>query len=80
MATVVLSQTASWNPALTNGYRDRYATVGGRYFKVSAEFLYTPWFISEITADGEWIPDGFSGIAFTLAEARTQISDATATS
>lgn len=76
MTAPVLSQTAPWNPALVNGYRTRYTEVGGRFFKVSAEFLYTPWYVEEITRDGEWMPDGFSVIVFTLAEAREKIAGA----
>jgi hypothetical protein len=77
MGHIVLSQIASWNPKLTNPYRTRWATAGGRYFEVRADFLYTPWFVSEVTAEGEWMPEGFSSIAFTLAEARAQIAEAT---
>lgn len=72
-----LSKVAPWNPALINGYRDRYATAGGRYFKVSAEYLYTPWFVSEIDADGNYIDTPEGGVCFTLAEARTFIEQLT---
>lgn len=76
---IVFSQTAPWNPRLTNPYRTRYATAAGRYFKVEADGLYTPWFISEITADGEWIVTGASGLAFNLNEARKAIENAVTT-
>lgn len=75
---IVLSQTASWNPKLMNPYRTRWATAAGRYFEVRAEYLGGVWFINEVTADGEWIPEGFGAVAFTLAEAREKIAAATA--
>lgn len=53
MARVVLHQTAPWNPRLRNGYRERYAQVGGRYFKVSADGLRSWWWCEEIDADGQ---------------------------
>ncbi|WNN96008.1 hypothetical protein SEA_HIRKO_58 [Arthrobacter phage Hirko] len=73
---VKLTQVASWNPSLTNPYRTRYATAGGRYFEIRADGLYTPWFVDEITADGEYIgpadPAG-SSIVFRLSDARALI-------
>lgn len=72
---ITLTQTASWNPKLTNPYRTRYTTAGGRYFDVVAENLNGVWYIHEIDADGQWLgPDSFGAIAFTLAEARTLIA------
>lgn len=78
MATrIVLTQTASWNPKLTNPYRTRYTTAGGRYFEAVADGLYTPWFIHEILEDGTWAgADAFNGVAFRLADVRTMIAAA----
>lgn len=75
-AKVVLSQTASWNPRLTNPYRTRWATCGGRFFEVKADRMDGIWCINEVTSEGEWIPEGFGAIAFTLAEARNLITEA----
>jgi hypothetical protein len=72
-----LSQTASWNPRLTNPYRTRWATRGGRFFQIESKRMRDLWMVSEVTVDGEWIPNGFGAVAFTLAEARQQILDAT---
>lgn len=75
---VKLSQIASWNPALTNPYRTRWATAGGRYFEVEAKELRGVWYIHEVDTDGQWLgPDAFGAIAFTLAEARTLIDNET---
>lgn len=72
---ITLTQTASWNPKLTNPYRTRYTTAAGRYFEVRADSLDSVWFIHEIAEDGEWLgSDSFGAIAFTLAEARTLIA------
>lgn len=60
---VKLSKTAPWNPRLTNSYRDRYAQVGDRYFKVSADTLESLWTIEEIDADGEVIATYHGGRA-----------------
>lgn len=49
---IKLSQTATWNSSLTNPYRTRYATAGGRYFKVSAQHLNDMWAVEEINEDG----------------------------
>lgn len=53
---IVFSQTAPWsdgkNPLLRNGYRTRFAQVGDRYFKISAEHLNDMWTVEEINADG----------------------------
>lgn len=73
---ITLSQTASWNSTLTNPYRTRWATAAGRYFEVRADSLDGLWFVNEVTADGEWIPEGFGAVAFTLAEARSLIAAA----
>lgn len=75
-AGVVLSQTASWNPQLTNPYRTRWATYCGRYFQVESKRMRDLWFVSEVTAEGEWIPNGFGAVAFTLAQARDLIAEA----
>ena len=59
--SIRLSKTAPWNPNLWNSYRDRYAEVDGRYFKVSADSLDSLWAVEEIDADGETLwdtPDG----------------------
>jgi hypothetical protein len=77
-ARVVLSQTASWNPALTNPYRTRWATVGKRYFKIESHRMRDLWLVNEVTADGEWVPGGFGAVAFTLTQAREQITKETA--
>jgi hypothetical protein len=49
--TIRLSQTAPWNPRLTNPYRTRYAELAGRYFRVEADNLAAPWFVWETTVD-----------------------------
>lgn len=59
--TIRLSKIAPWNSGLRNGYRDRFAEVDGRYFKVSAESLDSLWAVEEVDADGETLwdtPDG----------------------
>lgn len=74
---VRLSQTAPWNPALTNPYRTRYAEAGGRYFKVHSDRLDGVWIVDEITAAGDFVDAaGFPGIAFRLSEAREIIAAA----
>lgn len=78
---VKLTQTASWNPRLTNPYRTRYATAGGRYFKVWAETLASLYLVEEITADGEFIDyvgEGGNCVVFRLSDARKLIEEATA--
>jgi hypothetical protein len=85
--TVRLSQTAPWattqeinlNSRLRNTYRDRFAYVAGRRFKLSAEYLYSPWWIEEVDHDGEPLwneEDGFKfgRWAFRLSEAREIIA------
>ncbi len=54
-----LSQIAPWNRRLRNPYRTRYTQHDGRYFKVEADRLDAPWFVWEITADGEPINDSW---------------------
>jgi hypothetical protein len=44
-----------WDPALCRTYREWFTEVDGRYFRVSAEGLYTWWDLEEITADGAWV-------------------------
>lgn len=91
--TITLSQTASWNRQLRNGYRTRYATAAGRFFKVSATSLHSMWDVDEINADGSMYvaplvadPDpadaadwdfGINTAVFTLAEARALIEKET---
>jgi hypothetical protein len=80
--SVVLSKIAPWNPRLRNTYRERYAEAGGRYFKVSAEWLDSPWWVEEIDFDGEPVrePSGdfrFLKLALRLSDARALIEDAT---
>lgn len=86
---IALSKTAPWNSALTNGYRDRFAQVGERRFKVYAESLEAGWYIEEVDHDGEplvksfdtsrprdeWFEFGFMASAMTLAEARRIIAE-----
>ena len=55
MAPITLHQVAPWNRALRNTYRDRFAEVEGRYFKVSADGLQASWDVDEIDAEGNWI-------------------------
>lgn len=71
---ITLSQTAPWNPELTNPYRTRWAAAGGRYFKVSAETMTGTWDVDEVSAAGEWLD--YWGCALTLAEAREAIERA----
>ena len=91
---VTLTQVASRNTSPTNPYRTRYATSGGRFFKVSASSLDSAWYVEELNEDGTTVarplidnPDyrnvddwdfGFSSWVFTLAEARTEIAAAIA--
>lgn len=76
---VTLHKTAPWNPRLRNGYRERYATAHGRFYKVYAEWLNAPWWVEQIDADGETIsgedhyPVFMTG-AQTLADARAVIA------
>ena len=77
MSKIVLTQTASWNPSLTNPYRVRYATAEGRYFMVRSDNLHAPWLVDEITEAGEYIkPVGDVGVAFRLSDARKMIEEA----
>ncbi len=71
-----LSQTAPWNPELTNPYRTRYAEHGGRYFKATSYSLSEYWFVWEVDHDGE-IPgdpkDAIVGMARNLPQVRLGI-------
>lgn len=87
--TIRLSQVAPWNSTLRNTYRTRWAQVGDRMFKVSAETLYGVWKVEEVDSEGEQLhhglglePDdwyGCIGFASTLAEARGMIGSTTGT-
>lgn len=77
--SVTLHKTAPWNPRLRNGYRDRYATANGRFYKVYAEWLNAPWWVTQIDADGvEIVSDTYEVVfllqASTLADARAIIA------
>ena len=72
--TVRLSQTAPWNPRLGNPYRTRWAQVGDRYFKVSADGLNTVWDIEEVDAEGKLLvlarPSAQDALTMTAAQLR----------
>lgn len=71
-----LSQTAPWNPELTNPYRTRYAEHGGRYFRAESHYLGGHWFVWEIDRDGE-IPgdpkDAIVAMALNLPQVRLAV-------
>jgi hypothetical protein len=58
---IVLSRTAPWatpdeiraNVRLRNGYRERFAYVNGRCFRIDAEYRDSTWYIEEVEPDGE---------------------------
>lgn len=73
--SIVLSQTAPWNKRLGNPYRTRWAQVGDRRYKVSAQFLYGMWSVDEVDEHGEWLGTKAAVVAqcFNLDEARAAI-------
>lgn len=56
-----LSQTAPWNSALRNGYRERFAQVGERKFMISASSLNSGWTVEEVDDKGGTLWDSPSG-------------------
>ncbi|UVF61152.1 hypothetical protein SEA_AOKA_28 [Arthrobacter phage Aoka] len=72
--SVRLSMRAPWDQSLGNPYRTRWAEVNGRYFRVAAETLDTPWLVDEVTAAGEWLDMVPDGVTFRLSDARMAIA------
>jgi hypothetical protein len=80
--SIVLSKTHPTIRGRRNSYRERWALVEGRVYRVYADDLVGPWFVEDDTEamSGreayEYVESGryWSGIAFTLAEARDMIA------
>lgn len=71
-----LHKVAPWNPKLRNSYRERFAQVGDRYFRVESGRMDAPWLVFEIDASGDLVDDRPSvALCFNLPAARQAIQD-----
>jgi hypothetical protein len=70
-----LSKTAPWNPRVRRTYREWFAQVDGRRFRIEADRLDAPWFIWEVEHDNTISnPEtDFVAIAYNLPAARLAI-------